>query len=116
MARVTRRQLLKLAGGAACAAVLSPAAGILPAFGAELESGDNLLPPPAPLGRVATWGIEIREEFKRKSKLIRIARRDQVMRLFGQAAGEAVTPYNATWYKTEDGYAYSAWVQPVEDV
>ena len=116
MAGVTRRQLLKLAGSAACAAVLSPAVGISQVFGAELESGDNLLPPPTPLGRVATWGIEIREDSKRKSKLIRTARRDEVLRLYGQATGEAVMPNNATWYKTEDGYAHSAWVQPVEDI
>ncbi len=115
MAGVTRRQLLKLAGSAVCAAVLLPVTEISRVFGAEPESGDNLLPPPAPLGRVATWGIEIREESKRKSKLIRIARRDEVLRLDGQAIGEAVMPHNATWYKTEDGYAYSAWVQPVED-
>ena len=116
MAGVTRRQLLKLAGSAVCAAALSPVAEISHVFAAELEAGDNLMPPPTPLGRVATWGIEIREESKRKSKLIRIARRDEVLRLYGQAMGEAVMPNNATWYKTEDGYAHSAWVQPVEDI
>jgi len=116
MAGVTRRQLLKLAGSAVCAAALSPVAEISHVLAAELEGGDNLIPPPTPLGRVATWGIEIREESKRKSKLIRIARRDEVLRLSGQAMGEAVMPNNATWYKTEDGYAHSSWVQPVEDI
>jgi hypothetical protein len=36
--------------------------------------------------------------------------------LYGQVIGEAVTPYNATWYKTDDGYVHSMWVQPVENI
>lgn len=72
-------------------------------------------PAPASLGRVANWGVYIREEAKQSSKLLRTAKWDDVLPLFEQVAGDAVTSYNDVWYKTDGGYVYSAWVQPVEN-
>jgi hypothetical protein len=72
--------------------------------------------PPASLGRVATWSIGVYEQATRQSKLVRMARRDDILRLYGQVIGEAVTSYNATWYQTDDGYVHSMWVQPVENI
>jgi lipoprotein-anchoring transpeptidase ErfK/SrfK len=60
--------------------------------------------------------VEIRETSSLKAKLVRVARQDEVLRLRGQVAGDAVMPHNTIWYQTDDGYAYSSWIQPVEDI
>jgi len=144
MTDLTRRDLLKLAGSAVGAAAVLPLTNVPRVYAAELESvnippaglplperpykrpalvdehylksGNALISPPTPLGRVATWSVEIRQESKGGAKLVRTARRDQVLRLYKQGMGEALMPHNATWYETDDGYTYSSWVQPVEDV
>jgi lipoprotein-anchoring transpeptidase ErfK/SrfK len=72
--------------------------------------------PPTVLGRVATWSVDVREDTKRKAKLVRTAKRDEVLSLQAQVHGEALMPNNDVWYKTDDGYVYSIWVQPVQDV
>ena len=141
----TRRTLLKkLACSAVGAAAIVPLTHVPHAYAAEMESADSpparearserarkrpemvdehylrsggsLVSPPTALGRVATWGVEIRQDAKHNGKLIRTARRDELLQLYKQGAGEALMPHNSIWYETEDGYAYSSWVQPVEDV
>ena len=128
MARLTRRYFLKLAGSAVCVAAALPFANFSRVYAGECTPDEDMFPacertrlenplvaPPASLGRVATWGIQVYEQAKRQSKLVRVARQDDVLPLHGQVIGEAVTPYNATWYKTDDGYVHSMWVQPVEN-
>src|SRR5512137_1429268 len=113
MAGLTRRYFLKLAGSTVCAAAVVPFANLSRVYAGEgtpdgdvpLGSLENpLVAPPASLGRVATWGIQVYEQAKRQSKRVRVARQDDVLRLYEEVAGEAVTSYNATWYKTDDGY------------
>ena len=128
MAGLTRRYFLKLAGSAVCVAAALPFANFSRVYAGECTPDEDMFPacertrlenplvaPPASLGRVATWGIQVYEQAKRQSKLVRVARQDDVLPLLGQVIGEAVTPYNATWYKTDDGYVHSMWVQPVEN-
>jgi len=111
-AELTRRQFLKLAGG-----VLG-AAAVLPFVDLRSVYADNTPDPlpPASLGRIATWGVEIREKPSLKARLVRTTRQDEVLRLRGQIVGDAVMPHNEIWYQTDDGYAYSSWIQPVEDI
>jgi lipoprotein-anchoring transpeptidase ErfK/SrfK len=144
MTDLTRRKLLKLAGSAVGVAAALPLINVTHVYAAEpeslgappadltgserehknperveehyLKSGNTLVSPPTPLGRIATWGVEIRKESKQGAKLVRVARRDELLRLYKQGAGEAVMPHNPIWYETDDGYAYSSWVQPVEDI
>jgi len=143
MNKLTRRELLKLAGSAVGAAAVLSVTNISRASAAELESanapttgpeprerghdhsdlvdahylatGGKLTTPPTLLGRVATWGVEIRTEAKRTAKLVRTAKRDEVLRLYTQGPGDALMQHNPIWYQTDDGYVYSSWVQPVED-
>lgn len=139
MTELTRRQWLKLVAGAVSVAAAAPLTDAARALGALPEPGsrpgllsptrmmnampipsceftDEPVPPPASLGRIATWGVEIREKPERKAKLVRVARRDEVLHLYEQVTGDAVMIHNAIWYRTDDGYAYSSWVQPVEDI
>jgi hypothetical protein len=109
---LTRRQFLKLAGGALGAAVALPFADLASAG----DQGAATSLPPAPLGRITTWGVQIRQTASVQAKAIRVAKRDEVLRLYRQDEGDAVMPHNAIWYETDDGYAYSSWIQPVQDI
>jgi hypothetical protein len=72
-------------------------------------------PPPASLGRIATWQQAIRQEPKLKSTLVANKKFDEIIPLFATVEGEAPWPSNPVWYQTEGGYIHSAFVQPVED-
>jgi hypothetical protein len=76
---------------------------------------DEPQPPPTPLGRVADWQVQVRTEPKRDAKLVRTAKRDEILSLREQAAGDAVMAHNIVWYRLDDGWVYSSWVQPVLD-
>ena len=114
-AGLTRRQFLRLAGGALGAAAVMPLANWTSAYAAEDESV-RIYAPPASLGRIATWGVEIRQKPSTEAKLVRTAQKDEVLKLRGQCEGTPVMPHNDIWFVTNDGYAYSSWVQPVEDI
>ncbi|MGQ9904720.1 MAG: L,D-transpeptidase [Anaerolineae bacterium] len=120
---LSRRAALKIAGSVAGVAVLTPLISVRSTrAGARVnkvefaEDPPPPMPPPASLGRVASWGVEIRESPSRKSKLIRTARRDEVFALREQVVGEAVMSHNIFWFKLDEGYAYSSWIQPVEEI
>jgi hypothetical protein len=114
-AGLTRRQFLRLAAGTLGAAAVLPFANWTNVYAAEGAPVPTFAPP-ASLGRVATWGVEIRQKPSLEGKLVRTAQRDEVIKLLGQWAGTPVMPNNDIWYQTDDGYAYSSWIQPVEDV
>ena len=110
MTNISRRDILKLTGSLAATAALLPLAHLFPAAAADIT------PAPTPFGRVAELSADIRIDATRKSKLVRIARRDEVFPLLGQVQGQAVMPYNSVWFQINGGYLYSSWVQPVQDI
>ena len=125
--RLNRRSMLKIAGSVAGALALAPLVSVRAArAGARANARANRVefaedplppqPPPATLGRVASWAVDIYESPTRKSKLVRKARRDEVFPLREQVAGEAVMSHNIFWFKLDEGYAYSSWIQPVEEI
>ncbi len=117
----TRRMFLRGAGSLAAALATSPL-GVALAYPesallrdeAQLQQTDDA--PPAPYGRVTVYSLEVREAPRRSAKTIRRARRDEVLRLQGQAVGEPVMSHNAIWYRTDEGWVYSSWVQPVHEL
>lgn len=125
MTDLNRRNFLKLAGSTAFIAAALPFANLAQVHAAKVAPDDKmsqeelaglLAAPPASLGRVATWSVNIFTESNRQSKFVRRAYRDDVLPLVDQIAGEAVTSYNNIWYQTNDGYVHSAWIQPVENI
>ncbi len=109
---LTRRRFLQLAAGS----VLGAAAAIhLNTHGYAYAWSPKLDPsaPPAPFGRVATYGVDIRKDPTSKSALIRTAKRDEILKLVEQLPGEAMMKHNDIWFQTDEGYCYSSWVQPV---
>ena len=115
MMSLSRRELLRLTGGVVAAAAVLPLSSLLPAVSQEMPA-TPADPAPTPLGRVAELSADIRVDASRKSKLVRVARRDEVLTLTGQVAGQAVMAYNNTWFQTAEGFVYSSWVQPVQNL
>lgn len=113
---VKRRTVLKWAGGLAATAFanpliqsrLAPAAVKAWQFGAE--------PPPAPLGRVTTDFLNVRRLPATNSALVYTLLRDDIVLLLEQVAGQSVVAHNPIWYRTDIGYVYSSFVQPIAPV
>jgi lipoprotein-anchoring transpeptidase ErfK/SrfK len=113
-AGLTRRQFLRLAAGTVGAAAILPFADWTSIYAEDAPI--QTFAAPASLGRIATWGVEIRQKPSLEGKLVRTAQKDEVLKLRGQCEGTPVMPHNDIWYATDDGYAYSSWIQPVEDL
>lgn len=114
---LSRRNLLKIAGTATAALAALPYTNLTHLFanGLEFELDKQPEPgaPPLPLGRVADWQVQIRTEPKKSAELVRAAKRDELLYLKEQVEGEPVMAHNKIWFKLEDGYAYSSFIQPV---
>ena len=92
-----------------------PLVDVARVLAAEAEMANDVALLPSLLGRVATWQVNIHTKPDPGSRVLRIASLDQVLRLRTQVTGTAVTPHNPLWYKTDDGFVHSAWIQPVEN-
>jgi len=111
----TRRSLLKLSGLATGLMLSAPyleRAGVAHADDVFTPT-HKIQKPPTPLGRIAIWGVEVFRQPNTQSRLLRTAGRDDLINLYEQVLGEAVLPNNAVWFKTDGGYCYSSYVQPV---
>ncbi len=106
MQRYTRRDFLKLVGLALAGAAVRPAS--LSRVG-DYEDWDN---PPAPLGRIASWGESIRRYPTLRAKRVGWRGHDTILPLYASVVGERVGR-NAIWYLTRGGFIHSAYVQPV---
>jgi lipoprotein-anchoring transpeptidase ErfK/SrfK len=106
----TRREFLKFGSGVLALAALGRASHVY---------ADASVPPAEPqltkLGRVTMFGVDIYSEPRKSAKLVRKAKRDELLSLLGRVKGEALAPHNDIWFKVTDGYAYSSIVQPVAD-
>lgn len=116
----SRRNLLKLAGSTAAAMAALPFTNVTHLFADEQEPDAGVTDvepaaPPTALGRVADWQVQIRTGPKRSAELVRAAKRDEILNLREQIIGDAVMPHNNVWYRVDDGWVYSSWVQPVLD-
>ena len=110
--KLSRRTLLKLSGGILAAAPFVRAA--VPVL-AE-EPTPVIEPARRPFGRVISGGLAVREQPSIKAKRVRVLKLNEVIAVKGQTTSdESPTTYNKTWYRTDDGFAYSAYVQPAEN-
>ena len=109
MPRVSRRDFLTGLGVTLAGAALPPRMPLPPE---EMTRPD---PPPAPLGRIATWHLQaVRLEATASAEVVAWKRHDDIIPLFASAVGEAPWPSNPIWYKTTGGWIHSGYVQPVE--
>src|ERR1051325_815079 len=101
---LSRRDFLKLAGGAALSLVLRP----LP--GAEAFSAD--LPPK--LGR-ATWPLFVYERPSFSSKRLGKIHFDTIFVIYESAIGDNF-PHNPIWFRMDQGWVHSSSVQVVRNI
>lgn len=106
---LNRREFMKRAS-AALACLALPRVQALPD-----KPVHELLPTP-PLGRIATWWRHaVRQSPSTGSEVVAWKRRDDIIPLRGAVIGEAPWPNNPIWYRTDEGFIHSGYVQPVED-
>ena len=111
MKQINRREFLKF-GSAALVGLL------LPKTPASAYSGDyeEFGPPPASLGRIATWWNQgVRKSPSPTADWVVWKSRDEIIPLLAAVVGEAPWPTNPIWYQTSGGFIHSGYVQPVED-
>ena len=70
-----------------------------------------------PFGRAIQSGLAIREAPGIGAKLVRWLSWNEVIDIKGQTMSEeSPTAYNQIWYQTSEGYVYSAFIQPVDQL
>ena len=103
--QISRREFLKLAS-----------AGTL-AFALNDLRLDRALAAPAQIkqGRITWSGIPLYDAPAFQANQIHHFGADKVIEISGiEENGESGNPYNSVWYKVDNGYTYSGWIQPVE--
>jgi hypothetical protein len=110
--KLNRRTLLRMGGG-----LLATVPFVRAATPALAEEPSPVIEPARrPFGRVISGGLAVREQPSIKAKRVRVLELNEVIAIKGQTTSdESPTAYNKTWYQTDDGFAYSAYVQPAEN-
>lgn len=103
ISKISRRDFLKLSASGALGLVLS-----------ELGIDRALAAPPASQGRITWSGVPLYDEPSFQAKELHLFGLDQIVELKAEVEGEEGNPFNKAWYKVNDGYTYSGWLQPVE--
>ncbi len=111
-----RRTVLKWSGGLAATAFAAPLIRIGSAPAAVKAQQFGAEPPPAPLGRVTTDFLNVRRSPTTDSALVHTLLRDGIMPLAEQVVGQAVMAHNPIWYRTDIGFVYSSFVQPIDPI
>jgi hypothetical protein len=100
---ISRRDFIKLAGAGALGMLL-----------AELDMHKAWAQEAPKQGRMTVSGIPLYASPSFNAEKLSLFGRDQVVTIKEQVEGDQGNPYNTAWYKIDDGYTYSGWVQPVE--
>src|SRR6266700_4943333 len=108
-AKISRRKVLRLSGS------ILAAAPFIWVAAPSLAEDPVIVPAKRPFGRGIQGGIAVREAPSIKAKLVRTLKLNDVIAVKGQTTSdESPTTYNKTWYQTDDGFAYSAFLQPAD--
>jgi hypothetical protein len=70
-------------------------------------------PPFARMGRALAGGVAFYDKPERGAKRLASRRRDESFIITGEVRAPGLNAYNDLWYETEEGYVFSAWVQPM---
>lgn len=70
---------------------------------------------PKGLGRV-TRALQVYDQSSFSGRKVRVYGVDTLLNLYEEETGEAENPHNATWYRVDDGWVYSSFVQPVRNL
>ncbi|MEA3339154.1 MAG: L,D-transpeptidase family protein [Chloroflexota bacterium] len=103
MTNLTRREFLKLGGGALAGVASLP-----------LPPRDRIAREEGRLGRITDWSVRVRAEPDHSAPTVRYQRRDDIVTYFEEVEAEGLNPHNPIWFRVIGGYVYSSYVQPVE--
>jgi hypothetical protein len=113
--KITRRKVLRLGGGILAAAPFIRFAA--PVHARPAPTDPLIEATRRPFGRAIHAGLAVREGPGKSSKLVRWLTWNEVIPVTGQTTSDdSPTNYNKTWFQTADGYVYSAFIQPVDNV
>lgn len=105
--QISRRGFLKLSGATALSFAMTPRVSIEASPLAQTET-------PIGLGRATRW-LNALEEPNFTAKKLKSIRTDTVLNLYEEKTGEAETAHNTVWYRADEGWLYSGYVQPVKN-
>jgi lipoprotein-anchoring transpeptidase ErfK/SrfK len=113
--KITRRQVLRLGVGGGILAA-APFVHVTTPVMAE-EPAPTIETTRRPFGRAIQAAIAVRESPSNNAKLVRRLKWNEVIAVKGQTiSNTSPTTYNKTWYQTDDGFVYSAFIQPADNV
>lgn len=102
--RITRREFLKLVSAGSLALALR-----------DLRLDSALASTTIKQGRITWSGIPLYDAPAFQANQIHHFGADKVIEIAGvEENGEPGNPYNSAWYRVDNGYTYSGWIQPVE--
>ena len=101
--QISRREFLKLASTGSLAFALR-----------DLRLDHTLASIPKQ-GRITYSGVPLYDAPTFQAQQIHFFGADKVVEVTGiEENGEQGNPYNSVWYKVDNGYTYSGWLQPEE--
>jgi lipoprotein-anchoring transpeptidase ErfK/SrfK len=106
----SRRDFLKLSSSALSASALGPVYRFFPSWGAANLSGLNIL------GRVTRHDTPIYLDPDYNSPLLEKLKRDDLLDLLEEVDSPYGPAHNPRWYRLENGYIHSAYLQCIESV
>jgi lipoprotein-anchoring transpeptidase ErfK/SrfK len=112
--QLSRRDFLKFSSGALAAA-------LTPSWKRWLPPAEQLAPQTVPqatapigrMGRAMGGGVAVYDKAERGAQRLASYRRDESFVVTGDVRAPGLNHYNDLWYETQDGFVFSAWVQPM---
>ena len=108
MSALSRRDFLKLGGLALSSLALTPGA-LTPVFGHSRKPGDA-----SGLVRVAVREMRIYNQPSYQSEVVAQRKRDQLLYVYEEFESDLGPDFNPRWYRVDEGYAHTAYLQPVQ--
>lgn len=106
---LTRRKFLKWSA----AALVGAALGRAPALSAQTDLPQG---PGVWLGRVAwPWGVNVMTRPRPDGVVVRTVMPEELVVLRREIVGLGMMPHNHLWFELDDGFIYSAYVQPARN-
>jgi hypothetical protein len=110
----SRRDFLKLSSGA-LAAAFTPAELLRwsPQADSPAIAPQQADPPLTRMGRALAGGVSFYEEAEAGAKRLLYLGRDESFEIKAELRAPGLNAHNDLWYETDEGYVFSAWVQPM---
>ena len=110
----SRREFLKLGSGALASALAGPwERWTFPGDDVSKVADKQLEPPSTRMGRALADGVAVYDKPERGAKRLAYRSRDDAFIIAGEVRASGLNAHNDLWYETDEGYVFSAWVQPM---